>query len=54
MICLDQLKYRLGLVNIGLDCLISVRIGEYRFGTVNIGLDWLTTVNISLDQLILV
>ena len=37
----DQLKYQFGLVNIGLDWLISVWIGQYQFGLVVIGLDWL-------------
>ena len=50
---IDQLKYRLGSVNIGLDRLISVRIGQYHLGLVNIGLDWLISVDIGLDRLIL-
>ena len=37
MIDLDQLKYWLGLINIGLDRLISVGIDEYWFGLINIG-----------------
>ena len=52
MIVLDQLKFRLGSVNIGLDWLISVSIGSYRFGSVNVNLDWLILVNIGLDWLI--
>ena len=44
MIGLYQLKYQLGSVNIGLDRLISVRIGKYRFTLLNIGLDWLRLV----------
>ena len=54
----DQLKYWLGLVNIGLDQLISVRIGWCWFGLVNIDLDQLILVcypsilvDISLDGL---
>ena len=57
----DQVKYRLGLVNIGLDRLESVNIGLDRLGSINIGLDrlilvWIgyyrsRSVNISLDGL---
>ena len=36
---LDQLKYWLGFVNIGLDRLISVWIGYYQSRSVNISLD---------------
>ena len=49
---LDQLKYWLGLVNIGLDWLMSVWFGYYRSRLVNIcGLNvkkyWLKSVRIS-------
>ena len=40
----DQLNYRLGSVNIGLDRLIFVWIGLHWFGSINIGLDWLLSV----------
>ena len=40
----DQSQYQLGLVNVGLDRLILVRIGLYLFGPINIGLDWLILV----------
>ena len=45
---LDQLKYQLGLVSIGLDQLISVWVSYYWsiywFGLVIICLDWLILV----------
>ena len=47
MIGLDQLKYWLGSVNIGLDQLILARIGYCWFELVNIALDWLILVWIS-------
>ena len=66
---LDQFKYRLGSVSIGLNQLISVGIGYYWLRSVNIGLDglnikeywlklvrnWLrvTDINRYLDRIIL-
>ena len=47
MIGLNQLKYWLGSVNIGLDQLILVRIGYCWFELVNIALDWLILAWIS-------
>ena len=47
----DQVKYRLGSVNIGLDCLILVWIGYYRSRLVNVSLDGL---NVTRYWLILV
>ena len=38
---LDQLKYWLGPINIGLDWLILVWIGYYQSRLINIGLDGL-------------
>ena len=47
----DQVKYRLGLVNIGLDRLESVNIGLDRLILVWIGYYWSRLVNISLNGL---
>ena len=44
MMGLDQLKYRLESVNIGLDRLILVCFGECRFGSVIFGLGQLISV----------